>query len=612
MGKKFGNDATASDIDEPPSGAEFIMGSAHWNERLSSARAERENILSKNVTKEGSLPTTSNGKFLSSRSKSGPDISIDRSPGDEIPSIEEILTTANWSDRIAKASARREQIINQRRQNISNSGSQVSGDATEPYKDVVRGAFSGLTNPPITQGESTSDLALTASFSAPIEEEKRRIRPVYFLTLVSVLLFIGLILPGPIRELASNTIDGAVTAFIGPEISSQPRIEQRIIATTTLAPLVAPPAQLSSAYQDYQFLEDDGFTTVTPATFLSRIDQEITLVASTESYSLVSTIGNDSSPVVAVEVSAIAVVQEEFQLDANIGTTVDIAAIGNRSNPTGIAVENAVETQPVAEPLLISTSPLTSSIAPTFLQSPGPELTSAELSGVTILVDLWRPQTNVTLLSRPSISDLIANTPGLIDAIKVPSTVSGFPVAVEPRLSGISLPEVAQTAIRYSGESGLLDPPSIDAVFTTPETYRPPEDNNFALAFSGNYSIHVRAPSSLPEDQLDAFTSALRDTGFDVITPKRVNFTVSKNHVRFFYADDAEAAGMLAAAVDGIVRDFTDYRPSPPAGTIEVWLAGKNLPRSTTRSASRPTTQNPALTNLRNKLLQSLRRGDHL
>ena len=291
---------------------------------------------------------------------------------------------------------------------------------------------------------------------------------------------------------------------------------------------------------------------------------------------------------------------------------MDIAAIGNRSNPTGIAVENAVETQPVAVPLLISTSPLTLSIAPIFLQSPRPELTSAELSGVTILVDLWRPKTNVTLLSRPSISDLIANTPGLIDAITVPSTVSGFPVAVEPRLSEISLPEVAQTAIRYSGESGLLEPPSIDAVFTTPETYKPPEDNNLALTFSGNYSIHVRAPSSLPEDQLNAFSSALRDTGFDVITPERVNFTVSKNHVRFFYADDAEAAGMLAAAVGGAARDFTDYRPSPPAGTIEVWLAGKNLPRATTRSASRPATQNPALTNLRNKLLQSLRRGDHL
>ncbi|MGR3661644.1 MAG: hypothetical protein ACU0CA_10740 [Paracoccaceae bacterium] len=125
------------------------------------------------------------------------------------------------------------------------------------------------------------------------------------------------------------------------------------------------------------------------------------------------------------------------------------------------------------------------------------------------------------------------------------------------------------------------------------------------------FTIHLRASITLPKKKLGAFATALQETGFIIEDPKQVNFTIRKNNVRYFHESDAAAARILADAVNAKARDFTGYRPSPPVGSIEVWLAGETAVATSRRPVRRPSASS-ALNALRSRLLKSLQRGDHL
>jgi hypothetical protein len=85
--------------------------------------------------------------------------------------------------------------------------------------------------------------------------------------------------------------------------------------------------------------------------------------------------------------------------------------------------------------------------------------------------------------------------------------------------------------------------------------------------------IVVFLPDGAASSQGDAL-AALRDAGFDAAAPGRVGVRISRTHVRHYHAADLALAEEVAAAVGGEARDFTDFRPLPPPGTIELWLAG--------------------------------------
>ncbi len=125
-----------------------------------------------------------------------------------------------------------------------------------------------------------------------------------------------------------------------------------------------------------------------------------------------------------------------------------------------------------------------------------------------------------------------------------------------------------------------------------------------------HYRIIFSAPSGVAKDRLEAIMGALRSTGYPLEKPRRVGFTVSRTNLRYFHPEDRQAAELLAAAVGGKVRDFTNFRPSPKPGTIEIWLKGQ--PARGTRRARAGSGRNAELQRLRQKILQSLRRGDVL
>ncbi len=120
-------------------------------------------------------------------------------------------------------------------------------------------------------------------------------------------------------------------------------------------------------------------------------------------------------------------------------------------------------------------------------------------------------------------------------------------------------------------------------------------------------SLVVHAPAGLADRDVDLIVTAFRDAGFDIGPPRKVGFNISKTNVRFFHSADGDGARALAEIVGGVARDFTDFRPKPPAGTVEVWLAGRS--GGTTRrpsSSGGARAENPAILQLRDRLVESL------
>ncbi len=102
-----------------------------------------------------------------------------------------------------------------------------------------------------------------------------------------------------------------------------------------------------------------------------------------------------------------------------------------------------------------------------------------------------------------------------------------------------------------------------------------------------------------------AAVAALTGAGITEATSIEAAFDVGRSNVRYYHAEDAEAAQEVAALLAGPAdeapdaRDFTDFRPSPAVGMIEVWLAG-NAPEAPRRptapavaAAPRPAAQSP-------------------
>jgi hypothetical protein len=61
--------------------------------------------------------------------------------------------------------------------------------------------------------------------------------------------------------------------------------------------------------------------------------------------------------------------------------------------------------------------------------------------------------------------------------------------------------------------------------------------------------------------------------GFDLSSTSIASFGVIESEVRFFHPDDAPEAERMAEALGAVVRDYSAFKPAPPPGTLEVWLA---------------------------------------
>jgi hypothetical protein len=85
--------------------------------------------------------------------------------------------------------------------------------------------------------------------------------------------------------------------------------------------------------------------------------------------------------------------------------------------------------------------------------------------------------------------------------------------------------------------------------------------------------VALHLPSDLAQEVLYEAQSAVLSAGLEVISTSASSFGIAKSEVRYFHQEDASEAARLAELIDAEVRDFSAYRPMPPPGGLEVWLA---------------------------------------
>ena len=95
-----------------------------------------------------------------------------------------------------------------------------------------------------------------------------------------------------------------------------------------------------------------------------------------------------------------------------------------------------------------------------------------------------------------------------------------------------------------------------------------------AMIFDGlRPQVALHLPPDVAHEVLYEAQSAVRNAGLEVASSSASRFGVAKSEVRYFHQEDASAAARLAEIIGAEIRDFSTYRPVPPPGRLEVWLA---------------------------------------
>lgn len=129
--------------------------------------------------------------------------------------------------------------------------------------------------------------------------------------------------------------------------------------------------------------------------------------------------------------------------------------------------------------------------------------------------------------------------------------------------------------------------------------------------------ILLHFPASIEQGQMDDIMTGLDANGFAMQASRHVGLVVSRNNVRYFHPEDAEAAAVVADAIGAVARDFTSFSPAPPKGTVEVWLAGRGRVAASESGAQRSQPQatranrDQQVLYLRSLLLQQLNKADN-
>lgn len=111
--------------------------------------------------------------------------------------------------------------------------------------------------------------------------------------------------------------------------------------------------------------------------------------------------------------------------------------------------------------------------------------------------------------------------------------------------------------------------------------------------------VMVHFPADAAGDA-EAVVNALQVAGAGSSSALPVSFGISSTNIRFYHAEDAGAAERVAdllraAGQQPEIRDFTDFRPQPDAGLVEIWLAGGASAAPARQSArATPVRQSPA------------------
>jgi hypothetical protein len=184
---------------------------------------------------------------------------------------------------------------------------------------------------------------------------------------------------------------------------------------------------------------------------------------------------------------------------------------------------------------------------------------------------------------------MIAKLPAPV-AVPPPSIVSApLPAVDEPALSvqeQVGQPIAGQEppVVAAPMSPGAQPPERLTAATpaTVPEPAPAPVAPETAAVAAPRIVVHHGGD---PESTAVAgqLASQLQSAGFGAVEVRPVGFEVATTSIRFFFAGDRPAADRLTTAigpflsfhgraVPGTPIGFTDYRPLPRQGTLEIWL----------------------------------------
>ncbi|MBT8408286.1 MAG: hypothetical protein KJN93_01515 [Alphaproteobacteria bacterium] len=185
----------------------------------------------------------------------------------------------------------------------------------------------------------------------------------------------------------------------------------------------------------------------------------------------------------------------------------------------------------------------------------------------------------------------------LASAARTPGLAAPGSLAAPGRDAALPLPQGAPPAPAPQAAPAPASP--------APATPQPAAQEPSGTGFE-DLRVLLNAPASVTDASIAAATAELGDLGATPGSVTRVDFNVSQSQVRFFRAEDAAAARQMAETLGARARDFTDFRPSPPPGTIEVFLSGRAA-----RPATAQTQRQPSQVDLlRQRLIRRLQRGE--
>ncbi len=89
--------------------------------------------------------------------------------------------------------------------------------------------------------------------------------------------------------------------------------------------------------------------------------------------------------------------------------------------------------------------------------------------------------------------------------------------------------------------------------------------------------VTVLVPETTDPALAEDLVADLELRGHEIGAVKAVNLKITERNIRFFHEEDRGEAARLSEAYGARLRDFTNFRPSPGDGTVEIWLAGESV-----------------------------------
>jgi hypothetical protein len=194
----------------------------------------------------------------------------------------------------------------------------------------------------------------------------------------------------------------------------------------------------------------------------------------------------------------------------------------------------------------------------------------------------------------------------------IATIVAGLPVAEATLPTLPPAPETVATPVAWRM------PDTVTLPISPADTPLAPQASTLPVsrpAPAGGLTLILHAPAALASTEVGAISGRLAAEGFPAPTSQAVDFTISQTNIRYFSPEDAKAAGAVATALNARLRDFTSFSPRPPAGTIEIWLAGqgsgvtKTATTAPTKAKKRRAAPVSAVDALKTRLIRQLRAG---